>query len=180
MPASGNPYGSTREALDDVEVAPRVAPQQVGVGRRLGRETRLRADRAEQVDARPEPAGRQRMAGPEVVVGRPRAEDEQHRPSRYPRRVYHPGMPVDLLFILIIILVLVLMWRGPKNLPKLGEALGRGSRKRARGEQGPGRDPGSRRRGRPPTAPAEPSPWPPPHPLRPRAPPAAPDEQRPA
>ena len=35
-------------------------------------------------------------------------------------------MPVDLLFILIIILVLVLMWRGPKNLPKLGEALGRG------------------------------------------------------
>jgi Sec-independent protein translocase protein TatA len=37
-----------------------------------------------------------------------------------------PGMPVDLLFILIIILVLVLMWKGPKNLPKLGEALGRG------------------------------------------------------
>jgi Sec-independent protein translocase protein TatA len=37
-----------------------------------------------------------------------------------------PGMPVDLLFILIIVLVLVLMWKGPKNLPKLGEALGRG------------------------------------------------------
>ena len=37
-----------------------------------------------------------------------------------------PGMPVDLLFILIIILVLVLMWKGPKNLPKLGAALGRG------------------------------------------------------
>ena len=37
-----------------------------------------------------------------------------------------PGMPVDLLFVLIIILVLVLMWKGPKNLPKLGEALGRG------------------------------------------------------
>ena len=37
-----------------------------------------------------------------------------------------PGMPVDLLFILIIILVLVLLWKGPKNLPKLGEALGRG------------------------------------------------------
>jgi Sec-independent protein translocase protein TatA len=37
-----------------------------------------------------------------------------------------PGMPVDLLFILIVILVLVLMWKGPKNLPKLGEALGRG------------------------------------------------------
>ena len=35
-------------------------------------------------------------------------------------------MPVDLLFVLIIILVLVVMWRGPKTLPKLGEALGRG------------------------------------------------------
>ena len=41
-------------------------------------------------------------------------------------RQYHPHMPVDLLFILIIILVLVLMWRGPKTLPKLGEAFGRG------------------------------------------------------
>jgi Sec-independent protein translocase protein TatA len=37
-------------------------------------------------------------------------------------------MPIDLVFVLIIILVLVLMWRGPKNLPKLGEALGRGVR----------------------------------------------------
>ncbi len=35
-------------------------------------------------------------------------------------------MPVDLLFVLIIILVFVVMWRGPKTLPKLGEALGRG------------------------------------------------------
>lgn len=41
--------------------------------------------------------------------------------------MYHPPMP-DLLVVLIIILVLVLMWRGPKNLPKLGEALGRGVR----------------------------------------------------
>jgi Sec-independent protein translocase protein TatA len=37
-------------------------------------------------------------------------------------------MPVDLLLVLIVILVLVLMWRGPKTLPKLGEALGRGVR----------------------------------------------------
>jgi Sec-independent protein translocase protein TatA len=35
-------------------------------------------------------------------------------------------MPVDLLLVLVVILVLVLMWRGPKTLPKLGEALGRG------------------------------------------------------
>ena len=37
-------------------------------------------------------------------------------------------MPVDLLFVLIIILVLVVIWRGPKNLRKLGEARGRGVR----------------------------------------------------
>lgn len=34
----------------------------------------------------------------------------------------------DLLLVLIVILVLVILWRGPKTLPKLGEALGRGIR----------------------------------------------------
>jgi len=34
----------------------------------------------------------------------------------------------SLLIILIVALVLVLMWRGPKTLPKFGEALGRGVR----------------------------------------------------
>lgn len=34
----------------------------------------------------------------------------------------------DLLVILLVILVLVVMWRGPKTLPKLGAALGRGLR----------------------------------------------------
>ncbi|HET7169074.1 MAG TPA: twin-arginine translocase TatA/TatE family subunit [Candidatus Limnocylindrales bacterium] len=34
----------------------------------------------------------------------------------------------DLLLVLIVILVLVLLWRGPKTLPKLGNALGRGVR----------------------------------------------------
>jgi Sec-independent protein translocase protein TatA len=38
----------------------------------------------------------------------------------------------DLLVILIIILVLVVLWRGPKTLPKLGEALGRGVREARR------------------------------------------------
>jgi Sec-independent protein translocase protein TatA len=41
--------------------------------------------------------------------------------------MYHPPMP-DLLVVLIIILVLAVMLRGPKTLPKLGEALGRGVR----------------------------------------------------
>ena len=35
-------------------------------------------------------------------------------------------MGSDLLIILLVILVAVVMWRGPKTLPKLGEALGRG------------------------------------------------------
>ena len=34
----------------------------------------------------------------------------------------------DLLLLLIVILVLAIVWRGPKTLPKLGEALGRGVR----------------------------------------------------
>ena len=46
--------------------------------------------------------------------------------GRHPA-MYHPLMP-DLLIALIVTLVLVVMWRGPKTLPKLGEALGRGVR----------------------------------------------------
>jgi Sec-independent protein translocase protein TatA len=34
----------------------------------------------------------------------------------------------DVLLILIVILILAIIWRGPKNLPKIGEALGRGVR----------------------------------------------------
>jgi Sec-independent protein translocase protein TatA len=34
----------------------------------------------------------------------------------------------DLAIVLIVILVLVVLWRGPKTLPRLGEALGRGVR----------------------------------------------------
>ncbi|HEV8488484.1 MAG TPA: twin-arginine translocase TatA/TatE family subunit [Candidatus Limnocylindrales bacterium] len=41
-------------------------------------------------------------------------------------------MPADLGLILVVILILVLVWRGPKTLPKLGEALGRGVREAKR------------------------------------------------
>lgn len=34
----------------------------------------------------------------------------------------------DVAVVLIVILVLVLLWRGPKTLPRLGEAFGRGVR----------------------------------------------------
>lgn len=37
-------------------------------------------------------------------------------------------MPVDVIVVLLVILGIVLIWRGPKTLPKLGEALGRGVR----------------------------------------------------
>ena len=37
-------------------------------------------------------------------------------------------MGSDVLIILIVILVVVLLWRGPKTLPKLGQAFGRGVR----------------------------------------------------
>jgi Sec-independent protein translocase protein TatA len=41
----------------------------------------------------------------------------------------------DVALVLIVILVLVIIWRGPKTLPKLGEAFGRGLRE-ARREAG--------------------------------------------
>ncbi len=37
-------------------------------------------------------------------------------------------MGSDLLIVLIIVLIAVLIWRGPKTLPKIGQALGRGVR----------------------------------------------------
>jgi Sec-independent protein translocase protein TatA len=40
---------------------------------------------------------------------------------------YHPLMQ-DIGLVLIVILILVLLWRGPKTLPQLGQALGRGVR----------------------------------------------------
>ena len=44
---------------------------------------------------------------------------------------YHPGMP-ELMVVLVIILILALLWRGPKTLPSLGSALGRGIREARR------------------------------------------------
>jgi Sec-independent protein translocase protein TatA len=35
-------------------------------------------------------------------------------------------MPVDLIVVLVIILVVAFVWRGPKTLPKWGEVLGKG------------------------------------------------------
>ena len=34
-------------------------------------------------------------------------------------------MGSDVLIVLVIVLVIVLIWQGPKNLPKIGSALGR-------------------------------------------------------
>jgi len=34
----------------------------------------------------------------------------------------------DVGLVLIVILVLVIIWRGPKTLPKIGQMLGRGVR----------------------------------------------------
>ncbi|HEY3524192.1 MAG TPA: twin-arginine translocase TatA/TatE family subunit [Candidatus Limnocylindrales bacterium] len=32
----------------------------------------------------------------------------------------------DTLLVLIVVLIVALVWRGPKNLPRIGEMLGRG------------------------------------------------------
>lgn len=39
---------------------------------------------------------------------------------------YHSIVGSDVLLVLLVILVLVVIWRGPKTLPELGKALGRG------------------------------------------------------
>lgn len=40
---------------------------------------------------------------------------------------YHPPVQ-DLLLILAIVLVLVVIWRGPKTIPEIGKMFGRGVR----------------------------------------------------
>ncbi len=45
-------------------------------------------------------------------------------------------MPLDIGLVLLVILVLVLLWRGPTTLPKLGQALGRGVREARDGAGG--------------------------------------------
>ena len=35
------------------------------------------------------------------------------------------GGIVDIMLVLVVLLILVLIWRGPKMLPRLGEALGK-------------------------------------------------------
>jgi Sec-independent protein translocase protein TatA len=57
-------------------------------------------------------------------------------------------MPTDLLLVLIVILVLALLWKGPKNLPRIGEALGRGIRE-ARTEATKGPEEGQTKAGSP-------------------------------
>jgi Sec-independent protein translocase protein TatA len=44
-------------------------------------------------------------------------------------------MGPDVLIVLVIVLGAVILWRGPKTMPKLGEALGRGVRE-AKSEAG--------------------------------------------
>jgi Sec-independent protein translocase protein TatA len=43
------------------------------------------------------------------------------------RRAYHP-LVSDILLVLIVILVLVVIWRGPKTIPEIGRMFGRGVR----------------------------------------------------
>jgi len=47
----------------------------------------------------------------------------------------------DFAIVLVVVLVLVLLWRGPKTIPKLGEALGRGVREARDAAETPDDDP---------------------------------------
>ena len=58
---------------------------------------------------------------------------------RAPHGRYHAGMS-DVAVVLVAILIVVLVWRGPKTLPQLGKALGRGIREARREATGEGDD----------------------------------------
>ncbi|HEX5013460.1 MAG TPA: twin-arginine translocase TatA/TatE family subunit [Candidatus Limnocylindrales bacterium] len=64
-------------------------------------------------------------------------------------------MGSDVLIVVVILLVIVLIWQGPKNLPKLGSALGRSIsdfRKEVSTDEKPAESTAA-----PPTAPAPPT-----------------------
>jgi len=60
---------------------------------------------------------------------------------------------MDLAIILVILLVVVIVWRGPKTLPLLGRAFGQGVREarreidelRTESDEAPARQPGEER-----------------------------------
>jgi hypothetical protein len=66
---------------------------------------------------------------------------------------YHPRMGGDLLVVLLVILAIVLVWRGPKNLPKLGAALGRTVRDARREIEAKDDEPGAQPPSEPPDRP---------------------------
>jgi hypothetical protein len=114
-----------------------VDPFELVVGRRFGRQSGLRPDVPQQVDARPEPERRQRVLRPEVIGERPRAEDEQgsggggHDRMMRCRAVSSAHRSTiaamqDIALVLVIVLIVVVIWRGPKTLPLLGKAFGQG------------------------------------------------------
>ena len=77
-PGRARPERIAREPLHGGDVVGGVAPAQLVVRGGLGRQAGRRSDGPKQLHRRPEPARRQRVIGPEVVVRRPRAVDEQH------------------------------------------------------------------------------------------------------
>jgi Sec-independent protein translocase protein TatA len=51
---------------------------------------------------------------------------------------------MDLAIVLVVVLVIVVIWRGPKTLPLLGKAFGQGvkeARKEIEGARGDGTEP---------------------------------------
>jgi hypothetical protein len=55
--------------------------------------------------------------------------------ARGHRRIGYDAPVSDVALVLLLLIVLALIWRGPKTLPKLGQALGRGIREARREAQ---------------------------------------------
>src|SRR3990170_2976382 len=145
-----------REPPDGADVRAVVNPGQhvVGDGLRGEQQRRLAGHRPKQIDPRPEPTRRQRVSRTQVITCGPRPEHEQRSRCRIRCRVSHgvhdrpmartytthqtslrrlptsPGVGyhrhMDVVAVLLVVLVLVFIWRGPKTLPQIGSVLGRG------------------------------------------------------
>jgi Sec-independent protein translocase protein TatA len=119
------------DSLDELgileELATRIRPT-AGSGSCRARARQGRSATSTSSTRRSRPAGRQQDRR---LLGHAHRHARGHPGREAAALAERAGVPSfamgpDILIVLIIVLIVVVLWRGPKNLPKLGEAFGRG------------------------------------------------------
>ena len=140
-PGLRRPVRIDREPPHDLDVSRVVAQQQVRI--------RTRAPARAPAPRRPPGAGRCPARTDAASAGDPARNRSRSSAGRRraacrhdtgARRATIRAMQ-DIGIVLIVVLILVLLWRGPKTLPKLARRSGAGSARHARRPRRPGRDP---------------------------------------